>query len=452
MDNYARIRWVLLYTLGLNLLVTAVKLAIGFLSGSLSVVADGFDSLLNSAANIVGLAGVAVAARPPDPGHPYGHRRFETLATVAIGILIFITTAQLLQSAIQRLLTGGMPAVTALTFVAPLFSIAVQGYVAIYEYRQGRRLKSQILIADALHTRADVLVSVSVVVGLALVRLGFPQADPVLAILIAGFIAYIGLEIVRDSARVLADAAALDPQQVERIARAVPGVETAHRVRSRGQEDEIYLDLHVHVAPDMPVQEAHEIAHDVERRLYEQIEGLRDAIVHVEPAHGPEHRERDLNDRIREVAARLPGTEVYGVEAHDVRGRLFVVVYLRAARPLPPAEVHALADRLEGMLREGLPEVADVDVHLGPAEPGVVDAEKYQEMRAALDVAAAESGVLGDCYDLAVSPLDEGIAVDAHWECTEALTAEQADALRGQMERRVRERLPHAARVRVHVK
>ncbi len=456
MARFAPVRRVLYYTLALNLLVTVAKLAIGFLSGSLSVTADGFDSLLNSAANVVGLAGLAVAARPPDPGHPYGHRRFETLATVAIAFLIFGTTVQLLQSAVERLRNPIAPAVTPLTFAAPLFSIAVQGYVAVYEYRKGREYRSEILIADALHTRADVLVSASVVAGLIAVRLGLERADPILAILIAGFIAWIGLEIIRDSSRVLADAAAIDPREVERIAQSIPGVQTVHRVRSRGQADEIYVDLHVHVAPSMPIRQAHAIAHAVEQRLFAEIEGLHDAVVHIEPAEGPEDRHRDLNDRLRQAAAQLPEARVYGVQAHDLPdGRLYATIHLQVARPLSGDEVHALAGRLQEVLQRAIPELADVDVHVERSgaveEAATADESTYQRVRAVADEIALEMEHADDCYDLAVSQAGSELRISALWECDPALSTEQTEALAARLAERVRRYLPGLGEVSVSV-
>ncbi|HOG46493.1 MAG TPA: cation-efflux pump [Anaerolineae bacterium] len=379
MAKFAAIRGVLLYTLALNLLVTAVKMAIGVVSGSLSVLADGFDSLLNSASNIVGLVGIAVAARPPDPGHPYGHRRFESLATAGISVLLFVTTAQLVQSAINRFRFPATPVVTLGTFAAPLVSIAVQTYVALYEYRRGRELKSQILIADALHTRADVLVSVSVVAGLIAVRLGLPAADPVLALLIAAFIAAIGFQIVRNSSRVLADTAVLDPARVEETARQVPGVQSVHRVRSRGQEDDIHLDLHVRVRPGMPVEQGHDIAHLVEARLRAEVSGLRDVVVHIEPQRSSMPADPTVEQRIRAIAQRIPGTAVHGIQAHEVAARLFITLDLEVDPALSLDQAHGLAHRLEEMLRAEIPGAAQVTVHVEPASQGVAQAAAVDE-------------------------------------------------------------------------
>ena len=157
-----RIRWVLIITMLLNFLATGVKLAAGLAIGSLSVVADGLDSLFDGVSNVVGLAGLYTASKPPDAQHPYGHRKYETIAAISISFLLFLTCWQILQAAWNRLGKGQYPAINLWTIIAMLLSMLIQLGTSLYELRQGKRLTSEILVADALHTRASVLVSVSV--------------------------------------------------------------------------------------------------------------------------------------------------------------------------------------------------------------------------------------------------------------------------------------------------
>ena len=285
MGDLRAIRRVLVITLILNLVATLAKLIVGYLTGSLSLVADGFDSLFDSASNVVGLVGIYIASQPADEEHPYGHRKFETFTAVGISLLLFLTCWELIESAWERLTAPQTiaPQVNAWSFGALLLSIAVHIVVVIYESRAGRRLKSEILVADAMHTQADIYVSLSVIAGLVAVRLGKAVVDPILALIIAIFIAKIGLDIVRSSSRILLDRAALEADRVRRIALEVDSVRSCHRIRSRGQEDDIHLDLHVQVDPQISTERAHKIAHQVQRRLQEELDGVRDVIVHIEP-------------------------------------------------------------------------------------------------------------------------------------------------------------------------
>jgi len=283
-ENFYAVRRVLWVTLGLNLIATAAKLLVGYWTDSLSLVADGFDSLFDTASNVVGLVGVFVAAQPADEAHPYGHRKAESMAALVIAFMLFLTTWELARSAIGRLRNPALiqAEVNAWSFGALSLSIAVHGAVVWYELRAGRRLRSEVLVADALHTRADIFISLSVVAGLIAVRLGYPLADPILALVVALFIAKIGVGVIRQSFPSLLDEAAVSAGEVERIVLAVPGVISCHKVRSRGH-GAVYADLHIQVDPSISAEQAHAIAHEVQRRLRERRPDIQDVIVHVEP-------------------------------------------------------------------------------------------------------------------------------------------------------------------------
>jgi cation diffusion facilitator family transporter len=275
-----RVLWIVL---GLNLGVAALKLVFGFLTGALSMIADGFHSSLDATSNVVGLAGLRLARRAPDSSHPYGHRKFEALAALGISLFLFIACYEILTSLLGRLHGTHEIDATPHAFAAMFVTIGVNLLVTRYEARAATRLHSMILAADAKHTRSDVFVSFGVLASLLAARLGFPALDLVVAVAIAGFIAYSGYQIVHDSFAVLADARAVDPEHVTRIATGVDGVSAAHRVRSRGLPDDIHIDLHVHVSAQMSVAQAHELAHEASKRIRAEIEGVTDVVIHVEP-------------------------------------------------------------------------------------------------------------------------------------------------------------------------
>lgn len=282
----AKIRQTLLVVFLLNLLVAIAKLSYGLLSGSLSMTADGLNSLMDGAANVVGLIGLAIAARPPDPNHPYGHRRFETITALAIAMAMVLAVVQIVQEAWNRWQAGAAPEVTTLSFAIMGATLLVNVGVTLWERRRGRELQSSILVADAKHTAADALVSLSVIGGLAAVQLGFPTADLVLAIAVAGVIAWGAWTIMRDAALTLSDVAAAPVEVIERAARTVPGVRGVHNIRTRGGEGLVWVDLHIQVDPNLRVEQAHEIASAVAARVEEELGQPSDVTVHVEPATG----------------------------------------------------------------------------------------------------------------------------------------------------------------------
>ena len=228
---------VLLITLALNLAVVIGKFIAGFLAGSLSVISDAVHSSVDSLNNVVGLVVMKYATAEPDDEHPYGHAKFETLAAFAIAGFLFVTCYQIGVSAISRILnpTGHPPEISALTIGTMIVTIFVNIFVAIYENREGKRLNSTFLIADAVHTKSDILVSCSVLAGLFLVKIGYVWLDPIVALGVAVVIAWNGYQIFKATVPVLVDAAPVPPHQIAEIVANVPGVHSAHDIRSRIQ-------------------------------------------------------------------------------------------------------------------------------------------------------------------------------------------------------------------------
>jgi cation diffusion facilitator family transporter len=281
-DRYRQVKRVLWQVLGVNLLVAVAKIAVGLVTGSISMVADGFHSTMDGASNVLGLVGLAIAGRPPDENHPYGHQKFETFATLGIGFLLLLAGWNVLTSAITRLVEGGAPEVTVVSFAVMIVTIIINWLVTRYESRQGQHLRSAILLADAAHTQSDIFVSVSVLAGLVAVKLGWLWVDAVVALLVVGVIGRTGWQIIRRASQVLADSAVIDPAEVEKIALSVEGVKSSHKIRSRGTSQATYLDLHIQVDGKMELQEAHRLGHIVQARLEEAL-GATDVVVHVEP-------------------------------------------------------------------------------------------------------------------------------------------------------------------------
>jgi cation diffusion facilitator family transporter len=288
------IRMTLAGVLVLNVVVALAKLGYGLMTNSLSMTADGLNSLMDGASNVVGLIGLAVAARPPDPNHPYGHRRFETLTSLAIAAFMILALVQIVQGSWHRMQTGERPEVTGISFAVMFVTLVINLFITTWERRAGRRLSSSILIADARHTLSDVFVTLAVIVGLIAVELGYDSADPILALVVAGVIAWGAWAIVRDAALSLSDVAAASAPDVERAARSVPGVEGVHNIRSRSTDGLVWVDLHIQVDPTMRVDQAHEIASDVAERVETQIGEAADVTVHVEPA-SEEHLRPERN-------------------------------------------------------------------------------------------------------------------------------------------------------------
>jgi cation diffusion facilitator family transporter len=166
-------------------------------------------------------------------------------------------------------------------------TLAVNVWVMRYEHKKGKTLKSDILVSDSMHTRADIFISLSVIIALIFIKLGFPIFDPIVMIIISLFIAHSGFEIIRESSRVLCDMAPIvDIKKIEDIVLGVRGVKACHKIRTRGRIDDIYIDMHVQVKPDMHMDEAHKISYKIEEAVKNGIPGVSDVVVHMEPQEG----------------------------------------------------------------------------------------------------------------------------------------------------------------------
>ncbi len=454
MEQFAGVRFVLLYTLVLNLVVTATKITVGYLTGSLSILADGFDSFFNSVTNVIGLVAIYLSRRPPDEDHPYGHRRYEILMTLIVAALLFATCIQLLRSAYDRFVNPSVPEITVWSFASLIFSIAAHLYTARYEERRGRELRSEFLIADASHTRADVLVSVGVLVGLIVVSLGYPIVDPIIAVILAFFIAKIGVDIIRSSSRILVDVAVLEIPEVVAIAQEVPGVLSIHHVRSRGQEDDIHLDLHVRVAPDTPMAEAHAIAHQVQRRLKEKIAGLRDVIIHIEPQPHQETSHPDLVQEFRRVAHEV-GVTIHNVNIHELNRQYYSDLHIEVPQDMSLGEAHIQANRLEDSLKSAIPQLAEVTTHIEPTSASEIkhSDETPQDSQIARRVQELAAGLpeVNDCHDVQVLATGEELLVSMHCTMDEELPITRAHDIATFIEDDLRREFAAIARVSIHV-
>lgn len=287
-ERLQKIRRVLWLTLFLNLLVAGAKWGYGQYTQTLSMVADGFHSLLDGSSNIVGLIALGFAAKPPDHRHPYGHRKIEALAAMAISALLFFTCYEIFSRAYQRWNSHVQPEVTLYSFLIMLGTMAINFGVSRYEHRRGHQYGSQILTADSAHTASDVWASLSVIIALIGIKLDIHHVDIIAAGFISLFVGYSGYKIVVESLETLLDESQLDPKKVVEIAQAVPGVLHCHNIRTRGHATAIYMDLNIHLDPKLSLEAAHELTHSVISKIKTAFPQVVDVVVHTEPAT-PDH-------------------------------------------------------------------------------------------------------------------------------------------------------------------
>jgi cation diffusion facilitator family transporter len=282
-DRYTSVVRVLYRVLVLNLAVALAKIVLGYSTGAVSVLSDGFHSLTDSASNVVALVGVSIARLPPDANHPYGHRKYETIASVGILMFLIIVLLEVVTAAMDRLTSGAVPKVYPEGIGVMTITLAVNLVVMNYERRQGRRLKSEVLLADAMHTRSDVLTSVTVIGALIGVSLGYPLLDPIAALLVAAFIGHASWEIAQGASRILSDEVVIAEDEVRAVVETVPEVIGCHQIRTRGSADHVFVDMHIWLNGDMRLDDAHTASHVVKDKLMARYPQIVDVVIHLEP-------------------------------------------------------------------------------------------------------------------------------------------------------------------------
>jgi len=283
-ERYVDVARVLGRVLLLNLVVAVAKIAYGYSSGAISILSDGFHSLTDTASNVVGLIGVFAARRPPDEDHPYGHRKYETVAAVAVVGFLALVMLEVLRNAFNHLTGRSAPPEISMTgFVVMIVTVAINLLVVRYESAAAERLGSEILLADATQTRGDVWSSLTVIAALAGAHAGLPILDPLAALVVAGFIGYAGYQIALTTMKILSDRIVMSESDIERVVLSVDGVVGCHQIRSRGSADHVFLDFHVWLPADMRLTDAHAISHVVKDRLMARYPQIVDAVIHLEP-------------------------------------------------------------------------------------------------------------------------------------------------------------------------
>jgi divalent metal cation (Fe/Co/Zn/Cd) transporter len=260
-----------------------------------------------------------------------------------------------------------------MTFGLIALTLPVNIVVVILETRAGRRLNSEILLADAKHTRTDLFVTATVIGSVIGVWLGWYWLDFFIAGVVVILIIRASVGILRSSIGTLADVAGVDPKRVEQAALNVPGVRSVHKVRSRGVKDAIFVDLHTLVDPAMSTSQAHSVASEVERQVYMIGDNIVDAIVHIEPDHI-----QDAGDWERISYGLRQISEGMGLSLHDLNvhvnpnGEYSIDLDLEIRADVTLKQAHDLADEFERRALVYCPGAASINTHLEPAKQNVV--------------------------------------------------------------------------------
>ncbi len=452
-QKYAPVRRVLLSVLVANILVTVLKIALGLVTGALAVVADGFHSLVDSSSNLIGLAAIRLAERPADRSHPYGYSRYETMGSLAIGGMLLVAAFEVSEAIVGRLLSGDVPELTQLTFWLIALTFPVNLAVYALEHRAGKKLKSDVLLADASHTRTDLYVTLSVVAGMVGVQMGWAWLDLVIAAGVVVMILRAAYDILRSAASTLSDHIVTDPKKIERIALSVPGVVFVHHIRSRGSPGAGFVDLHVKVNPGMSTEMAHAIASEVERRLREDLPEVAEAMVHIEPAKDRSSMMERIRYDLRQIADGM-GLSFHDLHVHaEDDGSYSVELHLEMRSDITLGEAHALADDFESRVAAQASRPFRLIAHLEPIPNKVLypELDTTPELQREIHEIILKRTGEKQLREFQTYRLGQRVGVSAAVTAPASSSLAEAHNLSEAIERELLNKFPEIHRVTVHV-
>ncbi len=360
---------------GFNLVLAIGKTAIGILAQSQSLVADGLHSLSDLFSDALVYVAAHHARQEPDSEHPYGHGRFETVATMGLGGILILVALGIIWDAFARMFAPEtLLTPSKLALFAAAFSVFANEWLYRYTYEVGRRIRSDLLLANAWHHRSDAVSSVVVMVGVGGTLAGLPYLDAVAAVAVGVMIVKIGWELGWGAIQELVDAS-LDEERVKAIEQtilSVGGVRDLHMLRTRRLGGHASADVHVQVEPRLSVSEGHMVSLVVEQRLKEEIDVLEDVTVHVDPEDDQDVAlckdlplRAEVLEKLNQAWSGIEGAEARErVMLHYLSGKLEVDVFFPRHVLPTAAEAEDMEARLQGGLEAGLEE-ASVRVFAG---------------------------------------------------------------------------------------
>lgn len=281
-DKSKQVDFILKVILVFNLLVVLIKVYIGTVAQSLSILGDAVHSGVDSINNIIGIWAIAVAAKPPDKDHQYGHAKFETLGALAVVLFLAVASFELIEKSITRFMQPQeLPIIDWLVITMLSVTLIINIFVWAYEKRMGKKLDSQLLLADAEHTWSDILITLSILLSTYFIMQGYYILDPILGIVIAFIIAKSAWKILNRTVPILVDEAWIGRADLEELVLSVDKVSELVDIKSRKGQDIPYIEMAIRFDTDS-LSEAHELSHDIENMIIERF-GQAKVTIHIEP-------------------------------------------------------------------------------------------------------------------------------------------------------------------------
>lgn len=440
-----------LVSLAVTLGLLAAKLSAALATGSLALLSEAANSALDAGTTAITFLAVRISSRPPDREHPYGHGKAENLSALVQTLVLLGLSMYIALRALARIRTGtaGVEA-TWYAFVVVIGSMAVDASRSRILSRVGRQERSPALLADALNFRADLMTSSAVLMGLVLVRIGYPGVDAIASLVIAAYVALMSIKMGRTSVDTLMDRApegAVD--LIAGLAARVEGVDEVRRVRVRYAGGEPQTDVVIGISRRVPLETAHQLTEEVER-VIRSLEPGADVVVHVEPVAG----EKVISQQVQAVALRqAEAAEIHNIYVTSHPEGHHISLHAQFPGAMPLEQAHRISEKLEQEILQEVPDVVRVDTHLEPEgerSPGAdVTLERSALVRWTIELAGAQPEVTG-CHEVLVTEIDQGLALVIHCDAAPGLTVSAVHEASNRIETATHIQWPEVRRVTVH--
>jgi len=439
-------------------LLTLLKTVVGLATGSLGILSEAAHSALDFVAALITYISVRVSSKPADPEHPFGHGKVEHLSAFVEAGLLLITCIWIIFEAVRRLFFRQVDVEpSAWAFGVMLISITIDIFRSRALYRVARKYNSQALEADALHFSTDIYSSSVVILGLLLVlvakqqHIGWLQhADPAAALVVAGIVVYISVRLGKRTVDALVDAAPAGAVDQIRTALAhLSGLVKPDRIRVRQSGHQLFVDLRVTFESETTFERAQSLMDLAESLVHEQ---FPDADVMIYAA-SKEPSASDLVEKTRYIAHRR-NLRVHDVAAYEMTGHVKVDLDLEVDPNLTLEAAHDQATNLEREIKQKVPEVKEVTIHLEPlpreveATDGSAASQTAIEKKL-LEIAHKTPGVL-DCHSIEARQAGKEVVVSLHCTLNPDLPVAQAHDITEKLKSRFRQAFPQIMKISIH--
>jgi cation diffusion facilitator family transporter len=465
-DHFREKKTVAMTSVLAAIFLTATKLVIGLMTGSLGILAEAAHSAFDLVAAVVTLLAVRVSDRPADETHLYGHGKVENLSALAETMLLVLTCGWIIYEAIHRLFFVTVE-------IDPSFwAFLVMGISIIVDFSRSRILarvakkyRSQALEADALHFSTDIWSSTVVIIGLALVKIGeyrggdktiFEDADAIAALAVSVIVIYVGYKLGRRAVDALLDRAPQGlVQQLERAVKDVRGIHRITRMRVRDVGSSTFVDMNIDVPRHLSFEESHEVTQSVQRTIHRIVPGA-DVAVYTNPIAEDE----GTLEKIQAVASQ-EHTSVHNVTIHWTDRGLWIDLDLEVDPNLSFEDAHERATKFENRLRTELNQaeastpVAGINAHIEPRgqEPGIgtkLDPEESKSYMERVELISQDLPQCCGCHDIELHKINDRIYLSFHLLVNMKASIGEVHDLAEEIEGRLRGEFPELGRVVIH--